>query len=163
MTSGFAVYRAEGETELQKVFRLRYKVYCREWGFEKPENNPGGLETDEYDKNEVHFYAKNTKGKGVGTVRLILESPEGFPIDKHCTINAEEHRISRSSLAEISRLAIRRDCRRRRENRLIYGPDEERRSVGSLEFSEMNYRDGAGSGVHVMAPLKGNWPAFDRR
>ena len=44
--------------ELEEVYRLRYKVYCEEWGFERIENHPGERETDEFDEYSVHFIAQ---------------------------------------------------------------------------------------------------------
>ena len=119
MPSGFDVKKVEDARELKKVQRLRYKVYCDEWGFERHEDNPGGIENDIYDKSAAHFSAKNSEGDVVGTIRLILDSPEGFPIEQHCDIQIEKYKLKREGLAEISRLAIRKDYRRRAEDRFF--------------------------------------------
>ena len=113
---------------MEEIFRLRYKVYIDEWGFEKPEDHPDGLEHDSFDDNSVHFAAIDRKqGKLIGTVRIILESPRGFPIQHHCTIDQELQRrvaaktpdVSRSRYGEISRLAVSKDYRRRSLDDLI--------------------------------------------
>ena len=45
----------EGFTSaLSDINRLRFQVYVNEWGFEKPEDHPGGVEQDDYDW-EVFF------------------------------------------------------------------------------------------------------------
>jgi N-acyl-L-homoserine lactone synthetase len=122
------------EKELTDIDRLRYKVYCREWGYETPESHSSGMVTDVYDSNALHFAAKNESQKIVGSVILIVDSPEGFPIEKYCQMNIDTTKLPREGLAEISRLVIHRDYRKRSDDNFIYGPDEERRSIGSFEF-----------------------------
>ncbi len=129
----FRVSCVTDEKDLKKVFKLRYKVYCEEWGFEKPEKYPDRLETDEFDKNAIHFAVKNIDERIVATIRLILHSSEGFPAEKYCDVNADENKLPRESIAEISRLAISREYRRRSEDKYIYGPDEDRRSIGTFK------------------------------
>jgi N-acyl-L-homoserine lactone synthetase len=122
------------ENELKEVYRLRYKVYCYEWGFEKPENHPEEMVTDVYDRNALHFAVINDMQKIAGAISLILHSPEGFPAEKYCELNINPDDIPRDSIAEISRLVIHRSYRRRSEDKYIYGPDEERRSIGSFNY-----------------------------
>lgn len=129
------------EKELTDIYRLRYKVYCNEWGFEKPENHPDGLITDIYDKNAVHFAARDDTNRLVGAIMLIVDSPEGFPVEKYCELDIDKDKIPRNRTAEISRLSIHRDYRRREEDKYIYGPDEERRSIGSFNYHN-NYTGG---------------------
>lgn len=162
-SSELTVSRVEDRSELKKIFRLRYNVYCHEWGFEKAEDHPDGIETDMYDKSSVHFAARRKDGKVVGTIRLILHSPEGFPIEKHCGSEIRGEAPREEGLAEISRLAISRDCRNRSEDRLIYGPDEERRSVGSFDFPEISRMGGSGGRFQTSPAHHGEWPAYDRR
>jgi len=138
MPSPFIVEKVTDESQLRRVFRLRYKVYCEEWDFEKAENHPDGLEMDIYDKHSVHFLAKDVDGKSAGTIRLILDSDDGFPVERYCGVEIKG--VDRSRIAEISRLAINKNYRRRVEDRFIYGPDEERRAIGSFEFDDPAYR-----------------------
>lgn len=146
----FIVHKVAEKDKLQEIYKLRYKVYCEEWGFEKPEHHPGEIETDIYDKNSVHFMAKNDDGNLVGTIRLILSSDEGFPLEKYCQININKDELPRENLAEISRLAISKQYRRRTEDKYIYGPDEERRSIGSFNNPvrgyQRRYADRSGTG-----------------
>ena len=113
---------------MEEIYRLRYKVYCDEWGFEKPEDHPTGLERDKFDGNSVHFAAIDRKdGNVIGTVRIILESSLGFPIQHHCIIDQElQKRVvaklpdtERVRFGEISRLAVSKDYRRRSLDNLI--------------------------------------------
>jgi N-acyl-L-homoserine lactone synthetase len=126
------------EKGLTEIYRLRYKVYCLEWGFEKPENHMSGSITDIFDSHSIHFAVRDDSKKTVGAIRLIVDSEEGFPIEKYCELDINKDEIPRDNIAEISRLVIHRDYRRRTEDRFIYGPDEERRSIGSFAF-EPNY------------------------
>ena len=146
---GFIVDKVLDDSGLKEIYRLRYKVYVEEWGFERPENHPDGIEIDEFDKNSIHFAAKDNSKNIIGTVRLILNSQVGFPIEEHCKLNINKDELPRNHLAEISRLAISKNkdelprnnlaeisglviskqFRRRAEDKFIYGPEEERREI----------------------------------
>lgn len=129
----FLVSEVNSEEELRKIYRLRYKVFCLEWGFEKFENYPDEMVTDIYDTNSVHFAVKDSeRQKIIGAIMLILNSNEGFPTEKYCELDIDNKDIPRDGLAEISRLVIHRDFRRRAEDKYIYGPDEDRRIIGSF-------------------------------
>ena len=132
------VKQVTDEDKLRDIYRLRYKVYCYEWGFEKPENYPDEIVTDVYDDSAVHFAVINERQKIVGAISLILYSSEGFPTEKYCELNINKDELPREAIAEISRFVIHRDYRRRSEDKYIYGPDEERRSIGSFNYSS-NY------------------------
>ena len=131
----FEIIRLSNEKELKEAYKLRYKVYCEEWGFEDPAKYPDRQETDEFDRNAVHFAAIDDTGKAVGAVRLILFSPDGFPLEKHCEINNDSQGINHENVAEISRLVISRAYRKRTEDKYIYGPDEERRDIDGCDLS----------------------------
>jgi N-acyl amino acid synthase of PEP-CTERM/exosortase system len=106
---------------INEVYRLRYKVYCEEWGFEKPEDHPGGLETDEYDPHSVHLGAfSQESGDLIGTIRLSLNSELGFPIEKHCIFSTDISWLNKDRVAEISRLAVSKEYRKRAVDCLIY-------------------------------------------
>ena len=75
--------------ELEETFRLRYRVYCEERGFERPEDHPDGLEVDRFDVHARHFASYNSGGNMVGTVRIILHSDEGFPIERNCRLDED--------------------------------------------------------------------------
>jgi len=136
----FTIEKVTNETQLRKVYRLRYKVYCEEWGFERKENYPDGLEIDIYDKNAVHYLVLDPERKAIGTIRLIFDSEDGFPVERYCGVDIKASGIDRSRCAEISRLAISKSYRRRVEDRYIYGPDEERRLIGGFDLDDLIYR-----------------------
>ncbi|NMC75460.1 MAG: PEP-CTERM/exosortase system-associated acyltransferase [Geobacteraceae bacterium] len=128
---------AHDDPLINEVYRLRYKVYCDEWGFEKPEDHPGGLEIDEYDRHSVHMGAFcRESGRLIGTIRLILNSELGFPIEKHCTLTADLSGLTRDTIAEISRLAVSKEFRKRAVDGLIYNDGTlatEQRVVSDVE------------------------------
>lgn len=124
------------EKDLAEIYKLRYKVYCQEWGFDKHINHSREIITDVYDEHAIHFAARDETRKIVGAVMLIQNSSEGYPIEKYCELNINTDELPRDNLSEISRLVIHRNYRRRAEDKYIYGNDEERRSIGSFNFPQ---------------------------
>jgi len=117
----FKFKKVTGEDELKEIFKLRYKVYCEEWGFENPSEHPERLEFDEFDKHSIHFAAiEEDANQLIGTVRIILNSEKGFPIERHCKIDTDLTHIKRDKIGEISRLAISKVYRRRLEDHFTY-------------------------------------------
>jgi N-acyl amino acid synthase of PEP-CTERM/exosortase system len=108
----------------KEIFKLRYDVYVSEFGFEKKENHPSGQEKDIYDLHSVELAAIEQTDAGtqkvIGTIRLILHSEHGFPIENVTPINFTDKKPPINRIAEISRLAVRRDYRRRQGDGL-YG------------------------------------------
>jgi N-acyl amino acid synthase of PEP-CTERM/exosortase system len=99
---------------LQATYSLRYQVYINEWEFENPEDHSVGLEFDDYDACSIHFYARcRTESKVIGTVRTILNSNLGFPIERHFDLIEEPKGLDRDTVGEISRLAVSKEFRRR--------------------------------------------------
>lgn len=106
---------------LQETYRLRYRIYCQEVEFLDDGDYPDGAETDLYDQHSMHFAALDRDNQVVGTLRLIFDSEHGFPLESHCP-NYDQSKITfpRSQLAEISRLAVSKSWRRRKNDGL-YG------------------------------------------
>jgi N-acyl amino acid synthase of PEP-CTERM/exosortase system len=106
---------------LNEVYRLRYKVYCDEWKFERAEDYPEKIELDEFDEHSVHFVAiRKDDRKLVGTIRIIIHSELGFPIEKHCHINEDIIKSDKAHWGEISRLAVSKEFRKRAGDDSIY-------------------------------------------
>lgn len=113
------------EDILCSLYRLRFQVYVTEWGFEAPEDYPDGLEHDEFDDHSVHIYACCGQEKQVvGTVRMILNSSLGFPIERHFEIPDFAVDVDHNSTAEISRLAVSKEYRRRIIDNAIFGKNQ---------------------------------------
>lgn len=106
---------------MQEIYRLRYKVYCEEWGFEKAEDHPGGIEQDGYDEHSAHFAAFwKDDGRLIGTVRLICHSEMGFPMFSHANVDADLSFLGNDAVGEVSRLAISKELRRRVPDKALY-------------------------------------------
>ncbi|MBW7835841.1 MAG: GNAT family N-acetyltransferase [Sphingomonadales bacterium] len=71
--AGIQVVLAETPALLERVFRLRYQVYCMARGFEDPAQQLSGLEQDRYDEFSVHsLLLDGESGDDLGSVRLVL-------------------------------------------------------------------------------------------
>lgn len=117
---------------LEAIYRLRYQVYVNEWGFERPEDHPSGMESDEYDVHSKHFYASSGEEANViGTARIILGSDRPFPIFRNFSIDETYKCFPCDRIAEISRLAISKDYRRRAIDRVIFSRDDT--TLGELQ------------------------------
>ncbi|WP_316348790.1 PEP-CTERM/exosortase system-associated acyltransferase [Desulfuromonas acetoxidans] len=106
---------------MEEIYRLRYQVYCVERGFECLEDHPGGLEMDIYDRYSNHFCVVSTKSeKIIGTVRLILDSSIGLPIERHCVLDEKKkYAGAPTKIGEISRLAVSKHFRRTEISRVL--------------------------------------------
>ncbi len=101
---------------LKDTFRMRHEVYVQEFGFENPEDHPNGLETDPYENDSIHFACLNENNSVVGTIRLVLDSDKGFPIEHAVQTSFVGEKPDRSQIGEISRLTVSKDLRRRKED-----------------------------------------------
>lgn len=95
---------------------LRYQVYCLERNFLSAKDYPEGTETDEYDESAAHFYAFDEQQELVGYVRLVRAGDDQlFPFQRNCVLSAQPDELPAPKFAaEISRLMVRSDYRRRR-------------------------------------------------
>jgi N-acyl amino acid synthase of PEP-CTERM/exosortase system len=100
----------------RQIFRLRYEVYSLEFGFENPYDFPNKLETDEYDDHSVHFVSINEYDEVIGTVRMILDSEKGFPVEHASEITGFKAKPAPKHITEVSRLAVSKTMRRRPED-----------------------------------------------
>jgi N-acyl amino acid synthase of PEP-CTERM/exosortase system len=109
---------------------LRYRVYCTERAYEDPDSFPDGLEKDQYDRAAIHSVLRHRASLEVaGVVRLVRPNMEIYdgllPIELHCRINSYFRKkisnMPREQIAEISRLAVSKQFRRRLgENQTIH-------------------------------------------
>ena len=119
----FEILAACNETLRKQVFRVRHEVYCRDLGFEPLRDDE--LETDAFDEHSVHCLLRSAGDADdlVGCVRLILSNPDRpdtlLPFEQACLQSLDAHRIDsrrlpRHTIAEVSRLAVHKNYRRRR-------------------------------------------------
>lgn len=101
--------RVERGHLLNKIYELRYQVYCLSRGFLPPERYPSGLETDEFDGHAMHFAALDRNGVVVGTARVVLNSKLGFPLGRYLgePVDLNFRGVPHRRLGEVSRLAVR--------------------------------------------------------
>ncbi|MDP4536347.1 PEP-CTERM/exosortase system-associated acyltransferase [Alkalimonas collagenimarina] len=127
----------------QEAYAIRYQVYCEELGFEDKTFFIRQLELDDFDLHSVHFLIRHkASGQFAGTVRLILprdpilHSDQLLPIEHYCkTIlhpSTEHLYLSARRCAEVSRLAVRAEFRRR--------PDEQYKTHVSVIPQEWDPR-----------------------
>jgi N-acyl amino acid synthase of PEP-CTERM/exosortase system len=117
-------FRKAGGEDLEDIYRLRYQVYCNECGFLSEDDFPDQTERDKFDDYSRHFLAEDLNGL-VGTVRLVKDNPNGFPMDAHCkkVIDCNISDIDKKKIVEVSRLVISKRYRRRRDDGLYYTRD----------------------------------------
>lgn len=92
---------------LARIHQLRYDVYCVERRFLERCGYPGGQERDCYDLQSIHFAATDGDGEVLAAVRLVLDSPLGFPLERYVGHWPQRFRgVARSETAEVSRLIV---------------------------------------------------------
>lgn len=113
---GSEVKPGRNEGLMRGVFELRYDVYCRECHFLDAGDYPDRRETDEYDIQSAHFTAFDRDDGLAGYVRLVRpDAIETFPFQNHCVELLQGVQLPPAlESAEISRLMVREDLRRRR-------------------------------------------------
>ncbi|MBE0548948.1 MAG: PEP-CTERM/exosortase system-associated acyltransferase [Rubrivivax sp.] len=108
--------RPEADAPLmEQVHSLRFQVYCVECGFLSPEDYPDRQERDDRDAASAHFCSFNLKRELVGYLRLVPpDAEQSFPFQRHCSELLEGVSLPRpAESAEVSRLMVRQDYRRR--------------------------------------------------
>lgn len=74
---GIAIVSADTPALQERVYRLRYDVYCVAHEFEDPALQIAGYEQDKYDDYSVHsLLLDNQTGTELGSVRLILPNED---------------------------------------------------------------------------------------
>ncbi|MDD5342414.1 MAG: GNAT family N-acetyltransferase [Patescibacteria group bacterium] len=110
----FNFYTTDSPEELKEIYKIRYQVYCLEYNYLNKEDYPNELEKDEYDSKSIHFILRHKSDNEIAaTVRFILNSEIGLPIEKHFNIGLQVPVSNRDRLAEISRLIVANKYRRK--------------------------------------------------
>ena len=101
---------------MKSAFELRFQVYCLECHFLDAKLYPNGMESDSHDAASAHFFSFNLASELVGYVRLVPPDTESrFLWQAHSgELLGGAVLPPPSQSAEISRLMVRRDYRRRR-------------------------------------------------
>jgi len=114
---------AHSDPEISEIYRLRFKVYCLECGYEDACDYINQKESDEFDSVSSHFSATaRSTDSLVGTARIILPSKLGFPALNHFEIDKKLLPfIPSGRVGEISRLAISKEYRQRQADEALHG------------------------------------------
>jgi N-acyl amino acid synthase of PEP-CTERM/exosortase system len=130
----FQIKLARSESLLEEVQRLRYRVYCEEFGFEDKSRFPDRREKDEFDDRSYHaLILHRATGRAVSTVRLILASDQDrLPFELHCGGSFDIKRVDsmgRETMCEFSRLSVDPQFRRR--------PGETSSQYGNFKYANL--------------------------
>ena len=135
--SVFNVEMATSPDAINEVFQVRYQVYCIDRPFEDPNCFVDNREHDSYDPRSAHALIRyRATGQSVATVRLVMAGDRAdqvdFPMEGPCahrmTRQAQEAiaNANRNRIAEISRMAVSREFRKRlNEDKTAAGVSEE--------------------------------------
>jgi N-acyl amino acid synthase of PEP-CTERM/exosortase system len=136
----FQILWANTEALKDEVYRLRHRVYCEDLKWETA--RASGRETDEYDPHSLHFLLRyRASGQNVGCVRIVLVPPGDvtfrLPFERvfEGRLDAVARALDglpRDKVAEVSRLAVLSDFRRRRGEAAKAAPD----TTGNLAMGE---------------------------
>lgn len=120
----FQLVPANSDSLKDEVFRVRHQVYCEDLAFEAV--RPDRREYDEYDSHSLHILIRSVQtGEFVGCTRLVRARPDDptypFPFEKTCAATLDRtaidpSRLPRDTIAEVSRLAVVSQFRRRKED-----------------------------------------------
>ncbi len=119
----FEIMPALDDALRNDVYFIRHDVYARELGFEPV--RPDQRETDAYDPHSIHCLLRTVDAptRLVGCARLVLTDPHDrdapLPFEKSCRNSlfrdvVDPARLPRDRVAEVSRLAVMSEFRRRR-------------------------------------------------
>ena len=112
----FTIGLATTTVQKESVYKIRYRVYCDEFGYEPADHFPDKMEYDAYDNDALHcLITHKSSGIPAGCVRLILatgnEYSDILPFEKACSESLDDELIrglnlDRRTVCEISRLAV---------------------------------------------------------
>jgi N-acyl amino acid synthase of PEP-CTERM/exosortase system len=137
---GIEVKPGRDAQRMQEMEALRFQVYCMECGFLNPLDYPLGQEQDEHDAGSSHFGAYDPSEELAGYVRLVRpDAIDTFPFQNHCVSLLDGVNLPPAAQsAEISRLMVREDLRRRRTEALpSRSADESGASAAMRRLTEM--------------------------
>ena len=66
-------------------YQLRYQVYCRETGFEDPNEFRDGMEKDRHDHHSAHFVVRDPLNhQWMAAMRLVMAGQGRLPSEHYC-------------------------------------------------------------------------------
>lgn len=141
----FTIDLATTPAQKEIVYKIRYRVYCEEFGYEAADRFPDKMEHDSYDNDALHcLITHKSSGTPAGCVRLILATENGYsdilPFEMACSESLDDEvirrlNLDRKTVCEISRLAVDGAFRRRAgETETRFG------EVDTMDFSRHEKR-----------------------
>lgn len=118
-TNGYKFLSTESREDQEKVWRLRYQVYCIELG-DVPRNQ-SALERDIYDDYAVSLLAVDENNRAVGTIRFVYDSPRGYPMDADFSVTDYLKANGISKALEVGRFVIHKDVDRDARMTVAFG------------------------------------------
>lgn len=138
----FQVSYASEEWQKEDVGRIRYNVYCQEFGYEPASAFPAGIEQDSFDASAWHCLVTHRASQApAGCVRIVRPSDDNqglMPFEKYChdgldTDFFRKNDFPRESVCELSRLAVNTQFRRR--------AGEQATRFGEVEFADFSQQE----------------------
>ena len=116
----FDVELATTPEQMAMVYRIRYRVYCQEFGYEEAEAFPDEQESDEFDGHSVHcLVIHKLTNMPAACVRVVkVDGGTQMPMERFCQASLDAdlfgaRAAERASICEFSRLAVDGAFRRR--------------------------------------------------
>lgn len=116
----FKLEIASTPEQMEMVYRIRYRVYCEEFGYEEAESFPDHKESDEFDAHSTHcLIIHKLTGMPAACVRVVhVDETTKMPMETYCLDSLDPKLFSaratdRSKICEFSRLAVDGAFRRR--------------------------------------------------
>jgi len=107
ITNRFETVLADTPTAKDIHYRVRYKVFCEETGFEDATRFPDGRERDEFDEHATHFIVwDRLERQWVGAMRLARADHQPMPCEVICDANLKGLDRRRPRSVEFSRLCV---------------------------------------------------------
>lgn len=101
----FTFLEVEDSDLLEKVLAFRYKILLEIYPeYIEASKFLDNKESDKYDPYSVHFAAIDKEGEVCATVRLIYNSPLGYPTENSMTF--DNSMFERDKLGEMSRIFV---------------------------------------------------------
>lgn len=102
---------ADTETSRKINFKLRYRVFCVEKGYEDPAKFGHEMEHDPHDDSAVHFLVRDKeRDRWIAAARLVIGTPDSLPVARAATVELPDLPPA-TVIAEFSRLLILDDYR----------------------------------------------------
>lgn len=128
---------ATTQEEKERVYRLRYDVYCQEIGYRPESFCQKSLELDAHDRHSIHCYLEHrSSGLAAGCLRLVLPDPAAsdgdqlLPLQEYGGRSLNHSRLRpsllpKNEICEISRFAIARAFRNKAINNETLQPESQ--------------------------------------